>query len=70
MKYNNDSRRPFYVEMKFRSPITHEFDEGWKIIATKPNGISNLKLYADNELVFEGRYKELIDIIKRNNGKY
>lgn len=68
MKYNNDLKRPFDVEIKFRSPITHEFDEGWKIIATKSNNISNLKLYADNELVFEGRYKELIDIIKHNNG--
>jgi hypothetical protein len=40
-------------------------DEKWRIVSepTKDN-ISHLKLYADDELVFEGRYGELIKLIK------
>lgn len=40
-------------------------DEKWRIESepTKDN-ISYLKLYADDELVFEGRYGELIRLIK------
>ena len=40
-------------------------DKKWRIESepTKDN-ISHLKLYADDELVFEGRYGELIRLIK------
>ena len=30
---------------------------------------SRIKLYADGELVFDGRFKELTDIVKEHNNK-
>ena len=41
-------------------------DDGWKIVSNPINGKSNLELYADNELIFSGRYGALAEIIKKH----
>lgn len=44
--------------------------EEWRIESKKKeNGLSNLKLFAENKLEFEGRYGDLIKIIRKYNNE-
>ena len=38
----------------------------WRIESCPINGKSNLKLFSNGELIFEGTYGELINVVKNN----
>lgn len=38
----------------------------WRIESCPINGKSNLKLFSNDELIFEGTYGELINVVKNN----
>lgn len=40
-------------------------NNSWRIESKPFNGKSNLKLFADNELIFKGSYGELVSKIKK-----
>lgn len=70
---NGDVNDCFWLKLQFCDRESGEIDPGWRIeyvsYKRKPEirtGKSHLKLYAADELVFEGRYKELIDKLKAN----
>lgn len=42
-------------------------DNAWRIESKPIDGKSNIKLFADNKLVFEGSYSELVSKIKEIN---
>lgn len=38
----------------------------WRIESCPINGKSNLKLFSNDELIFEGTYSELVRLVKNN----
>jgi len=42
-------------------------DNAWRIESKPIEGKSNIKLFADNKIVFEGSYSELVSKIKEIN---
>ena len=55
-----------FKEIKEKPKVTIIFDdEAWRMEFRKINGISNIKCFANDECIFEGRYGELVNLIKK-----
>lgn len=63
------------MTLNFRDPSNGSINSGWRIESNPINGISNLRLFANNEVIFEGNYGKLVrslkvnDIVRRNSEK-
>lgn len=66
----------YWKKIPFRNKETGELDGKYKfeILNYKRNyqgdRLSRIKLYADGEIIFEGGYKELTEIIKEYNSTH
>ena len=65
----------YWISTKFRDRGTGEYTDKWRMenlvyrYFHKGENPSKIKLYADGELVFDGSFKELTDIVKEHNNK-
>jgi hypothetical protein len=65
----------YWVRTNYRNKETGEYTDKWRMESLaygkfhKGEKPSRIKLYADGELVFDGKFKELTDIVKEHNNK-
>jgi len=76
-KKNNKTKEDstYWIITNYRDKITGEHTDKWRMENLayrdfhKGEMPSRIRLYADGELVFDGRFKELTDIVKEHNNK-
>ena len=65
----------YWINSYYRDKKTGEYTNKWRMENLvyrdfhKGEKPSRIKLYADGELVFDGKFKELTDIVKEHNNK-
>lgn len=70
---SNDDKSTYWIISKYRDRSTGKYTDDWRMETLnyrkfhKGDRPSRIKLYAEGKLVFDGSFKELIDIIKEHN---